>query len=115
VFEEPQQGSTIGSTSSQAANAPNLSYTATPVFGNMNFTITAPPTNGKVEQGFPALSYLSIESLIFFQNMSNPNTNPTSILPGSNTGQQVVSGQVTQQDASGTSRYLQGTQQSTSS
>lgn len=110
MFEE--SGNNI---SSESANAPNLSYTATPVFGNMNFTITAPPTNGKVQEGFPQLSYLSIESLIFFQNMSNPNTNPTSVLPGSTTGQQKLSSQITQQDASGTSRYVQGTQQSTSS
>lgn len=110
MFEQP----TGNNISSESQNAPNLSYTATPVFGNMNFSITAPPTNGKVQEGFPALSYLSIESLIFFQNMSNPNTNPTAILAGSNTGQQVVSGQVTQQDATGTSRYAQGSQQSNS-
>jgi hypothetical protein len=111
MFEEPQPTNVV---SDQAANAPNLSYTATPVFGNMNFTILSPPTKGKVQQGFPQLSYLSLESLIFFQNMSNPSTNPTFSLPGSNTGQVALNGQITQQDANGTSRYAQGTSLSTS-
>lgn len=111
MFEQPS-GDNI---SSESQNAPNLSYTATPVFGNMNFAIAAPSTNGKVQEGFPALSYLSIESLIFFQNMSNPNTNPVNSLSGSNTGQLALNGQLTQQDATGTNRYSQGTGLSVSS
>ena len=107
MFEEPLPG---GQVSAQTANAPNLSYTATPVFGNMNFTITAPQTAGKVEEGFPALSYLSIESLIFFQNISQPNTNPALKLPGSSNGQTALNGTITQVDAATTPRYLQGTQ-----
>jgi hypothetical protein len=105
MFEEPLPGGTV---SAESANAPNLSYTATPIFGNMNFTITVPQTKGKVENAFPVMSYLSIESLIFFQNMSNPNTNPTAILAGSNTGQQVTSGTLTQKDATGIPRVSTG-------
>ena len=107
MFEQSDAG---GAISAAAANAPNLSYTSTPVFGNMNFTITAPPTDGRVQDGFPALSYLSIESLIFFQNMSQPNNNPALTLPGSSNGQTALNGTITQVDANVTPRFLQGTQ-----
>jgi len=112
MFEQPTNGATV---SAESANAPNLAYTATPIFGNMDFTTTAPPTSGKVQEGFPVMSYLSVESLIFFQNMSNPQTNPANQLAGSNTGQQKISGVVTMEDANGTSRYSQGNSLSASS
>jgi hypothetical protein len=103
----PDNGNTV---SDESANAPNLAYTATPILGNMNFTISVPPTRSKVANAFPAVDYISIEAAIFFQSLSNPTVNPTNIGSGSNTGQQVVSGQSVTQDATGTSRVLNGTQ-----
>lgn len=94
----------------ESQNAPNLSYTATPILGNTNFTITTPPTRSKVQVAFPAVDYISLEAQIFFQNISNPTISPTNIGSGSSTGQQVNSSQVVQQDSSGTSRFLSGTQ-----
>ena len=41
--------------------------------------------------------------------MDNPNVNPTFITNGQTTGQQSVSGQITQSDSAGTTRYSQGT------
>lgn len=92
----------------ESQNAPNLSFTATPVFGNMNFTVQAPQTNTDVQPGFPALSYVSLEALLFFQGMSNPNNSPYTLLGGGSAGQQVISSSQTAKDATGTSRYQIG-------
>jgi hypothetical protein len=96
--------------STEASNAPNLSFTASPILGNMTFSIQAPPTKGDVQAGFPSFPYLSLEALLFFQMMSNPMSAPYTTYGGSNTGQQVISGQFTMQDPTGTSRYQQGFQ-----
>lgn len=96
--------------STEAQNAPGLAFTATPILGNVEFNIQAPPTRGEVEPGFPSFPYLSIESMLFFQAMTSTNIAPYNILGGSNTGQQVISGQTTLQDTTGTSRVAQGTQ-----
>jgi hypothetical protein len=89
-------------------NAPNLSFTATPVFGNMNFNIQAPQTDTDVQPGFPALPYISLEALIFFQGLTNPSNAPYTLLGGASAGQQVISSSQTAQDATGTSRYQIG-------
>lgn len=96
--------------SSEAQNAPNLSFAANPILGNVEFNIEAPNVKGmSVQPGFPQVPYISIESLIFFQNMTNPSVSTYQILPGSSTGQTVVSGQTTMQDAAGITRFSQGT------
>jgi hypothetical protein len=89
-------------------NAPNLSFTATPVFGNMNFAIQAPQTDTDVQPGFPALPYVSLEALLFFQGMSNPMSSPYTLLGGASGGQQVISSNQTAKDATGTNRYQIG-------
>lgn len=89
-------------------NAPNLSFTATPVFGNMNFNIQAPQSNTDVKPGFPALPYVSLEALLFFQGMSNPSSSPYTLLGGGSSGQQVIQSNQTAKDATGTSRYQIG-------
>lgn len=81
----------------------------TPTFGNGNFVIQ-PPSPGEIGQGFPTIPYLPLEAMIYQQQASNPNTSPVNTMSGSNIGQQVVSGQYTNQDQTGTSRYLQGYQ-----
>lgn len=96
--------------SSEAQNAPNLAFAANPILGNVEFNVQAPQAKGTtVQPGYPTFPYISIESLIFFQNMTNPALDTYQILPGSNTGEQVVSGQITMQDSTGVTRYSQGT------
>lgn len=94
------------------SNTPNLSlmntmYTTT--FGNGGFMIT-PPSPGEIGQGFPSVPYLALEAIFYQQQASNPASSPVNTLSGSNTGQQVISGQYTMQDNNGTSRYQQGFQ-----
>lgn len=92
----------------ESQNAPNLSFTATPVFGNMNFTVQTPQTNTDVQPGFPAIPYVSLEALLFFQGMSNPASSPYTLLGGGSSGQQVIQSNQTAKDATGTSRYQIG-------
>lgn len=90
-------------------NVPNnsLMYASyTPTFGNMEFTI-APSKTGEVNAGFGVLPYLSLESLVYQQQMQ-AQVMPTSILPGQNTGQQNVQGQYTVTDSTGNVRIQMG-------
>lgn len=94
------------------ANAPNMAlmnvmYSTT--FGNGGFVIQ-PPGPGEVGSGFPSVPYLSLEALFYQQQASNPLSSPVNTLSGSNVGQQVVQGQYTTTDGSGTSRYMSGFQ-----
>lgn len=98
-------------------NMPNqsLSFTAfSTTFGNADFMLTA-PKSGKVGSSFPTIPYLSLEALLYQQQMSNPIVSPVNVQSGSNVGEQVISGTTTSQDALGTSRYLQGYQASDNS
>lgn len=78
-------------------------------FGNMDFLIQ-PASPGEVHAGFDTIPGLSLEALIYQQQASNPMTAPVMIRGGSNTGQQVMSGQYTMQDNTQTSRYQMGFQ-----
>lgn len=91
-------------------NAPNESLMFTmysTTFGNGGFQIM-PPSPGEVGDGFPSVPYLSLEALIYQQMSSNPLSSPVYTYSGSNTGQQIIGGQLTQQDANSTSRFFQG-------
>lgn len=109
MFEQPSSGAI---TSSQ--NAPQFGYTSTVVLGNQDFSIVAPQPIGQVQTGFPQLQYISVYDELWFQSVSNPNTNPALTTSGSNTGEQVVTGQTVQTDATGTARVSEGTQITTS-
>lgn len=95
--------------STEAQNAPNLAFYATPILGNTWFSLQV-PGKSEVKTGVPVMPYTSPEAILYFSQMMNPLTSPTSVLSGSNTGQQVISGQITQQDSTGTSRYQSGFQ-----
>lgn len=98
------------SISDVSQNDPSVAFGANAITGNTQFQIVAPQSKGmKVQRGFPSVPYVGIEWLIYFSQSSNPNSNPTFIQRGSNTGEQVVSGQITQSDAAGISRVSQGT------
>lgn len=100
-----------GSYQSQTAqNAPNASmmmmaYSAT--FGNMAFTVQ-PASPGEIQSGFPSVPYLSLESLLYNQQMSNPVVAPTNIQTGSTAGTQNISGQQTVTDSTGNVRVSIG-------
>ena len=82
-----------------------------PMFGYMDFQIDPVGIQGQDTQNvFPVVPYVSLEAVFMVQMMSNPMSAPYTTYGGSNTGQQVVSGQVTMQDQNGVSRYQQGFQ-----
>ncbi len=101
--------------STEFQNIPNesLMFTAfSPTLGYGAFQVM-PPGPGEVGRGFPTIPYLSLEALLYQQMSSNPASSPFNTLSGSNTGQQIIGGQLTQQDSTGTSRYQQGYQSRT--
>lgn len=92
-----------------AENMPNASLmysTFTPTFGNLNFQIM-PSTSGEVSNTFGTIPYLSLEALVYNQQIS-AQSNPTYTLPGQNTGQQNIQGQYTVTDGTGNQRIIMG-------
>lgn len=99
----------MNSPSDLAQNMPNASLmyqTYTPTFGNIMFSIQ-PSQTGEVSNTFGVVPYLSLESMVYMQQMQ-AQTAPTAILPGQNTGQQNVQGQTTVVDATGNTRVQIG-------
>lgn len=96
----------MNSPSDIAMNMPNNSLmysTYTPIFGNLMFQIQ-PSQTGEVSNTFGTVPYMSLEGLLYMQQIS-AQTAPTTILPGQNTGQQSVQGTLTTApDASGNTR-----------
>ena len=94
-----------------ASNMPNASLmysTYTPMFGNLLFNL-APSQTGEVNFNFGVMPYMSLEGLIYMQQVAAA-VQPNNVTPGQSAGQTNLSGSITQSDASGTTRYLQGTQ-----
>jgi hypothetical protein len=96
--------------SEMMANIPNSSmmmmqYSAT--FGNMGFMVQ-PATPGEIQEGFPSVPYLSLESLLYNGQMSNPVVAPTHIMTGSTAGTQNVAGNLTTTDNTGNIRVSIG-------
>lgn len=109
MFEDLSQNEV----SVEAQNAPNLAFYATPILGNTWFNLQTPPSRSEVKPAPPSIPYTSPESILYFSAMMNPLSSPYTVLGGSNTGQQVISGQITQKDSTSTSRYQSGFQSST--
>lgn len=96
--------------SSVSQNDPSISFASNPIVGNLDFNVVAPLAKStNVEPGYPQIPYVGLEWLIYFAQASNPIANPVFATSGSNTGQQAVSGQMTQVDSSGITRVSQGT------
>jgi len=92
-----------------AQNMPNQSLmysTFTPTFGNLNFQIQ-PSQTGEVSNTYGTIPYLSLEALVYQQQIQQQ-TAPTTILPGQNTGQQNVQGAYTVTDGTGNVRVQIG-------
>lgn len=79
-------------------------YTAT--FGNVNFQIQ-PSMTGEVSNTFGTVPYLSLESVIYAQQMQ-AQVSPTNIVSGQNTGTQNIQGSTTIQDSNGLNRMVMG-------
>lgn len=93
-------------------NTPNMAMMFmmySPTFGNGSFVIQ-PASKGVIQEGFPTIPYMPLESLIYQQQASNPQSAPLNTIAGSNTGQQVISSTQTANDSAGQSRYLLGVQ-----
>lgn len=80
----------------------------TPTFGNIGFQVE-PSKSGEVSNTFGQIPYLSLESLIYMQQM-NAQTSPTNVMAGQNTGQQNIQGSYTIQDSNGLPRMVMGFQ-----
>lgn len=92
-----------------AENMPNqamMSSAFTPTFGNISFAIF-PSQTGEVSNSFGTVPYLSLEAIIYMQQV-NAQTSPVNVLPGQNTGQQNVQGQYTITDSTGNPRMVMG-------
>lgn len=101
-----------GSNETLSQNIPNnsLMYQSfTPTFGNLNFVIQ-PSQTGEVSDTFGIIPYLSLESLIYQQQI-NAQVSPINIVSGQNTGQQNIQGSTTIQDSNGLTRLVMGYQQ----
>lgn len=81
-----------------------MMYSAT--FGNVNFAI-APSTTGEVSNTFGTLPYVSLESIIYAQQI-NAQVSPANIQAGQNSGQQNIQGSYTIQDSNGLTRMVMG-------
>lgn len=79
-----------------AQNMPNASLMNTmftTIFGNIGFML-APSQTGEVNFSFGSLPYMSLESVLYLQQL-NSQLDPSSIAPGQHQGQQNISGQFT--------------------
>lgn len=99
----------MDSPSNIAMNMPNASLmysTFTPTFGNIMFQI-APSQTGEVNFGFGTIPYLSLEALLYQQQIS-AQVDPSHIAAGQNSGQQNVKGSYTVTDQAGNVRVQIG-------
>lgn len=88
------------------ANDPSLQMAYSSTFGNISFAIQ-PSQSGEVSNTFGTIPYLSLESLIYQQQIG-AQMSPTNVLSGQSTGQQNIQGQYTIQDANGLTRMVMG-------
>lgn len=92
----------MDSPSDIALNMPNASLmysTYTPTFGNLMFQIQ-PSQTGEVSNTFGTVPYMSLEALLYQQQIQSQ-TNQANTTSTQMTGQQNVSGALTVSDASG--------------
>lgn len=86
----------MNSSSDIAQNMPNASLMNTmftTIFGNIGFQV-APSQTGEVDFAFGTMPYMSLESVIYLQQL-NSQLDPSSIAPGQHSGQQNITGQYT--------------------
>lgn len=92
----------MDSPSDIALNMPNSSLmysTFTPTFGNLLFQI-APSQTGEVNFSYGTIPYLSLEALLYQQQIA-ASVDPANVRSGQSGGQQNISGQYTVTGAAG--------------
>lgn len=99
-----QQDSSASNLAQNTTGSPYEMYSAT--FGNVNFQI-APSMTGEVSNTFGTVPYVSLESIIYAQQMQ-AQVSPVNVVSGQNTGQQNIQGSTTIQDANGLTRMVMG-------
>jgi len=92
--------------SQNAANNSLMMQTYTPTFGNLNFQIM-PSQTGEVSNTFQTIPYLSLESLIYMQQVG-AQVSPINIQAGQSSGQQNIQGSTTITDSNGMTRMVMG-------
>jgi hypothetical protein len=102
-----QEGSYQSQTAENAPNASMMTLAYSATFGNLGFMVQ-PATAGEIQAGFPTVPYLSIEALLYNQQMSNPVVATTNISTGSTSGTQNISGSQTVTDNTGNIRVSIG-------
>lgn len=104
----PDQASRNSTAAQNLSGTESMMYTAT--FGNMNFTL-APSMTGEVSGAFGTLPYVSLESVIYSQQIQ-AQTSPISVMSGANQGTQNIQGSYQIPDTNGQVRvqfgYSQG-------
>jgi hypothetical protein len=99
-----QPNSQANTLAANTTGAPMEMYTAT--FGNMNFQI-APSMSGQVSNTFGTVPYVSLESIIYAQQMQ-AQVSPTNVVSGQSSGQQNIQGSTTITDGNGLTRMVMG-------
>lgn len=94
-----QEMSSPGDISLNMPNASLMNMMFSAIFGNIGFQ-QAPSQTGEINYNYGQTSYFSIEGAIYVGQI-NSSINPTSILPGSTSGQQNVNGQITVTNSAG--------------
>lgn len=101
---DPNDQQAANNLAQNTTGAPYELYTG--IFGNVNFFVQ-PSQTGEVSNTFRTVPYVSLEQIIYANNIS-AQVSPTSVLPGQNTGQQNIQGSTTIQDANGLTRLVMG-------
>ena len=102
-----QDGSYVSDTNQNMPNTSMMMLAYSATFGNLGF-IVQPASPGEIQAGFPSVPYLSIEALLYNQQMSNPVVAPTNINSGATSGTQNISGTQTVTDNTGNVRVVIG-------
>jgi hypothetical protein len=102
----PNQQQAVSDTAANLNGSPIMMYTAT--FGNMNFALT-PSMTGEVSNTFGTFPYVSLESIIYAQQIQ-AQTSPTSVMAGQNQGTQNIQGSYQITDSNGLTRMVMGYQ-----
>jgi hypothetical protein len=100
----PQEGQAAANLAQNTTGAPYMMYSAT--FGNVNYAIV-PSMTGEVSNTFGTMPYVSLESIIYAQQIQ-AQVSPASVMAGQNSGQQNIQGSYTIQDSNGLTRMVMG-------
>lgn len=99
-----QPNQQANNTAANLTGSSMMMYTGT--FGNMNFSI-APSMTGEVSNTFGVLPYVSLESVIYAQQIESQ-VSPINVQAGQSQGTQNIQGATTTTDGNGQVRMVMG-------